>query len=219
MRILSLYCCPGRFVPLLVSATIGILCYAVAYADQPVAMQFDNASEGFAADSQLADDNPCPTAEEVRRSLKPISTVSVDVEGVTAESPHDRIPQDCFNEAHVDEMTLLRLDPRSRGFAEQCYRWSASGLSHKPLYFEDIPLERYGQTHLAQPAISGIRFFSTVAILPYKLGLNSPHENVYTLGYQRPGNCVAPTRQCVPFSFKGVVLQAAAVTGFIYLFP
>ena len=51
-----------------------------------------------------------------------------------------------------------------RSFAPITYTWTASALCHKPLYFEDVQLERYG--HMAgpwlQPFASAANFFSDV---------------------------------------------------------
>ena len=71
------------------------------------------------------------------------------------------------------------------------YRWKASGLCHKPLYFQEASLERYGHTWgpVLQPFVSGAHFFFTVPMLPYAMGIQTPNECVYTLGYYRPGSC------------------------------
>ncbi len=101
------------------------------------------------------------------------------------------------------------------------YTWKASSLCHKPLYFEDVALERYGHSsgHFCQPIISGAHFFGSLAILPYKMGLEDPCECVYPLGYYRPGNC-APKLFCtLPLSARGAAYQAAAVTGLVMFMP
>lgn len=78
-----------------------------------------------------------------------------------------------------------------RNFCDTTYTWKASGLCHKPLYFEQPRVERYGHAVPApfQPLVSGAHFFVTVPLLPYKMILEPPLECVYTLGYYRPGSC------------------------------
>ena len=51
--------------------------------------------------------------------------------------------------------------------------WQATEFWHRPLYFDDVPLERYGQMHhpLIQPWLSGVHFFGNVPLLPYKMGV------------------------------------------------
>ena len=106
-----------------------------------------------------------------------------------------------------------------RAIPEYFFQWTASGLTHNPLYFEDVSLERYGHTRLFQPVFSGIHFYANVFALPYKIGVDGPRECIYTLGYKRPGRCVKPVRECAPLSLKGAVLQAGAATGVVFLFP
>lgn len=108
-----------------------------------------------------------------------------------------------------------------RQFACTKYTWKSSSLCHKPLYFEDIQLERYGNTRhwLFQPAISGTRFVASIITLPYQMGLAPPNECVYTLGYYRPGDCAPHLRYKIPFNLRAAAFQAAAVGGLIALVP
>lgn len=106
---------------------------------------------------------------------------------------------------------------RGRNFVPSTMTWTASALCHKPLYFEDVQLERYGHTAgpFAQPVLSGAHFFLNIAFLPYKMGINPPNECQYALGYYRPGSCAPWMVPPVPLSVRGAATQAAAV-GIIY---
>lgn len=99
--------------------------------------------------------------------------------------------------------------------------WKASALCHKPLYFEDVNLERYGHTTgpFAQPLISTAHFFVNIAVLPYKMGIHPPNECQYALGYYRPGNCAPWIIPPVPLSLRGALFQAGAVGAGIGLIP
>lgn len=101
------------------------------------------------------------------------------------------------------------------------FQWKASCLCHKPLYFEDVQLERYGNTlcPLLQPAISRVRFWLTIPVLPYFMGVNPPNECVYELGYYRPGSCAPHMLNPLPLSLRGGLMQAGAVVGAAYLIP
>jgi hypothetical protein len=106
-----------------------------------------------------------------------------------------------------------RFEPRS--WSQTVYLWKASGLCHKPLYFEQVQLERYGHDWgpALQPIMSGAHFFGTIPILPYKMGLETPQECVYSLGYYRPGSC-APYMITQPgFTWRAAAFQTGAVTG------
>jgi hypothetical protein len=143
--------------------------------------------------------------------LKPLSHISLDV--LHRDEPHPPI---------LDEQLAtedVRRGREDRGFGWQNFAWWPSKLSHDPLYFEDVALERYGQTRCLQPAWSAAHFFGNVVVLPYKMGLDHPHECIYTLGYARAGDCTVPVKGRLPFSLKGLALEAGALTGFVFLFP
>src|SRR5690606_37474285 len=99
--------------------------------------------------------------------------------------------------------------------------WTASQVCHKPLYFEERALERYGHTTgpLLQPWISGAHFFTNIAVMPYKMGINPLNECQYDLGYYRPGNCAPWLVSPLPLSPRGALFQAGAVTGVSFLIP
>jgi hypothetical protein len=126
------------------------------------------------------------------------------------------------HECKLDFQDPRALDPTLRQrWAPITYTWKASGLCHKPLYFEDIQLERYGHScgPLLQPIASGAHFFLTVPILPYKMGLEPPDECMYTLGYYRPGSCAPYMLDPIPLSVRAGLAEAGVVTGLIFLIP
>ncbi|MBM3955242.1 MAG: hypothetical protein FJ309_11610 [Planctomycetes bacterium] len=144
--------------------------------------------------------------------------------------------------AHDDDLASIDLDIRVRGkagndypcecrlegqsfeprrFASTTMTWKATGVCHKPLYFEDWNLERYGHSYgcLADPFVSAAHFFVTLPVLPYKAGVELPWECVYPLGYYRPGSCAPWTCPAPPISPRGFAVQAATVTGLVFLLP
>ncbi|MCA9129985.1 MAG: hypothetical protein KDB22_23015 [Planctomycetales bacterium] len=108
-----------------------------------------------------------------------------------------------------------------RNFLESQVQWTASGLCHKPAYFEAPQLERYGHEvgPVLQPLLSSAHFFGNIAILPYKMGIHPPNECQYSLGYLRPGNCAPYMIQPFPWSLRGAAVQAGVVTGAAALVP
>jgi hypothetical protein len=108
-----------------------------------------------------------------------------------------------------------------RHFAPLTMTWKASALCHKPLYFEEVQLERYGHTTgpLVQPALSGAHFFLNIAALPYRAGINPPTECQYSLGYYRPGSCAPWMVPPIPLSVRGALMQAGAVVGGVAVIP
>ncbi len=102
-----------------------------------------------------------------------------------------------------------------RSWEQTTYLWKASALCHKPLYFEDEQLERYGHSFppCFQPFVSGAHFFTRLPILPYCMGVEPPYECIYALGHYRPGNCAPYMCNPVPLSVRGGLIQAGAVVG------
>jgi hypothetical protein len=108
-----------------------------------------------------------------------------------------------------------------RRFASTTMTWKAAGYCHKPLYFEQWNLERYGHSFhpVADPFISAAHFFASVPALPYKMGVELPWECIYPLGYYRPGDCAPWTIPAPPISARGAAVEAAAATGIIFILP
>jgi hypothetical protein len=149
-----------------------------------------------------------------------------DTEGNTVAIPLGELSDDdqCFLAAWwgvPTECTLGDDKFAGRTWTPVTFAWKASALCHKPLYFEEVQLERYGHTTgpVFQPAMSGAHFFLNIATLPYKMGINPPNECQYALGYYRPGSCAPWLLPPVPVSARGGLYQAGAITGLMLLFP
>lgn len=110
---------------------------------------------------------------------------------------------------------------KGRCWEQTTYMWKASAMCHKPLYFEDEQLERYGHSFSPcfQPFISGAHFFCTLPVLPYCMGVEPPCECIYALGYYRPGSCAPYMVNPVPLSPRGALFEAGVVTGAAYALP
>jgi hypothetical protein len=109
----------------------------------------------------------------------------------------------------------------SRCWIPSTFAWHASALCHKPLYFEEVQLERYGHTAgpFRQPFVSGAHFVLNLATLPYHMAYQPPHECQYALGYYRPGSCAPWMIPPVPLSLKGALAETGFIVGGIYILP
>jgi hypothetical protein len=167
------------------------------------AQRQDKALEGTIAPQRHELKGSCPSPKD----LKKIADI-----GTNITPPEGDLPRDCPLGDDVFQQ---------RSFAPITYTWTASALCHKPLYFEDVQLERYG--HMCgpwlQPFASGVNFFLTIPILPYKMGLELPNECMYTLGYYRPGDCAPYLFDPLPLSVRGAFFEAGMWAGGIYAFP
>ncbi|MBQ7110266.1 MAG: hypothetical protein IJO06_03500 [Thermoguttaceae bacterium] len=101
------------------------------------------------------------------------------------------------------------------------FTWKASSLCYKPLYFEDVQLERHGHyCHpLLVPFTARARFWLTIPILPYLMGVYPPNECIYDLGHYRPGDCAPNMLNPIPISLRGGLIQAGAVVGAAAIIP
>jgi hypothetical protein len=109
---------------------------------------------------------------------------------------------------------------QGRHWSPTTFTWKATAQCHKPLYFEDVQLERYGHSWnpVLQPFVSAGHFFVSVPLLPYKMGLTPPGECMYTLGYYRPGDCAPYMIEPIPLSLRAGVSQALGTTAFAFWF-
>lgn len=96
-----------------------------------------------------------------------------------------------------------------RQWPDCCFMWAPTDLCYWPLYFEDVQLERYGQTLAPrfQPLLSGAHFYASFCLLPASMVIDRPFCCVYTLGYRRPGSRVPCRRHPDP----AVSVRAAGV--------
>ena len=157
--------------------------------------------------SYLQDDAPKNVGPDA--SLKPLSQISLSI------ADRESVPEDRYSElAAAAESEVVVRHPMT-------YSWVAPGLSHNPLYTEDVALERYGWSYrpVVQPFVSGVHFLADVALLPYQAGLDCPSDVQCNLGYRRPGNCAPQVKKHLPWSWKGAALQGGAVVGVSALFP
>ncbi len=155
------------------------------------------------AAAPFVDTGECPTPE----SLKRINEIDYKIAPEQGEFP--------------TECTLGDATFRPRAWSPLTFSWTASALCHKPLYFEEVHLERYGHSTgpYLQPFISAGHFFLAVPALPYMMGVCPPKECVYTLGYYRPGNCAPYMLDGIPLSVRGGLIQAGVWTGMAFLIP
>jgi len=124
-------------------------------------------------------------------------------------------------EQFPEECTLAGEVFTGRPWHGTTYTWKASALCHKPLYFKDTQLERYGHEWgpVLQPVVSAARFYADVFILPYKAGLRTPNECVYELGHYRPNSCAPYMIEPLGFTLRAGLFEAGAVVGLAAVLP
>ncbi len=108
-----------------------------------------------------------------------------------------------------------------RQWTDTTLAWKASAVCSKPLYFEEVQLERYGHSAgpFVQPVLSTAHFFGSIAALPYSMGIHPPTECRYPLGYYRPGSCAPWLVPPIPLSLRGGLMAAGAYVGGVFIIP
>jgi hypothetical protein len=154
----------------------------------------------------------CPSDEDAQRQFRSLEDIRVEL-----RSEGKEVPTDCSQSVFQGTRPGIALSPSITEF-----HWAPANFSHQPLYFDDTPLERYGQSvapHL-QPIISGGRFFLTLPIMPYKLGVDHPYDCVTILGHYRPGVCAPCVMQVPPpLQCSAALLEAGTAVGIALLIP
>lgn len=118
-------------------------------------------------------------------------------------------PED-YVSGRLPSAITLPYGPDRYGFWELGYKtWTAPVYCAQPLYFEDTMLERHGHERVPclQPLVSGARFFSNIALLPYNSYLQRPLEERYSTGHYRPGSAAPGLRQRAPYDAGALRFQ------------
>lgn len=147
------------------------------------------------------------SCDESLKNLREYTVDKVKLNIVIAGTEGEDYPFECA----IDDGQMFG----GRCWEQVTYMWKASAMCHKPLYFEDEQLERYGHsfTPCLQPFVSGAHFFTRPFVLPYCMGVEPPCECIYALGHYRPGSCAPYMCNPIPLSLRGAAFEAGVVTG------
>jgi hypothetical protein len=201
---------------------------ALVHADQPAAPAEPDSPQTAAEPEPprrvMPDEGSAKSDENgAARSLmdfesRPITSLTVNIGPKAGEKPTDY---------GREQLARMQAKPADAVFARNwpmvCFQWEAPSLAYRPLYFEEVNLERFGYgmkyMRAAQPIISAGQFFTTVPILPYKMFAEPARTPVYTLGHYRPGSDVPFRPVYPPLSISGATVQAGAAVGLIFVIP
>ncbi len=152
---------------------------------------------------------------EFERDVKPINKLSIQTKPEAGE-----LPRDYASARFAREDTVTHHMGISRAKMETLMMWEAPASCHRPLYFEEINLERHGyKVPLVQPAISAAHFFGRVPLLPYMMVSEGHRKCHYTLGHYRPGD-YAPYSLYVPrLRLDASAAEVMLVAGVLFAFP
>ena len=167
--------------------------------------------------------------EELRTPPEPVAllaqpaldTLQIDIRPKMGEgSQGAKIPANIAAQEFGDySAAVVDNEGKSRSWAYATFGWDAPAYFHRPLYFEQRNLERYGQFHHSwhiESALSAAHFFSTIPTLPYRMGVSHPCQRNYTQHSMRPGSCNPHRVYRLPKSKRGTFWQGIVTTGLIF---
>jgi hypothetical protein len=153
--------------------------------------------------------------DEYYDDYKPIGSVSVNIQPDAGDMPRNYAAE---RRAQVEP--IMQSSPAVSASPRITYSWQASAFCHRPLYFEEINLERHGYNWgILQPAASAFNFGINLGLLPYKMVVYPPRECIYTLGHYRPGSYAPFQRQRLPVRLDAAAVEAGIIAGLILLIP
>ena len=170
------------------------------------------------------EETPVP-AEVAAMERRPIGSVTTSILLNTGDLPENNARTEFPQMGEIPDDAVL-----TREWTGIVYQWEPSYLSHRPLYFEEVNLERYGYmpcghrfngipAALVQPVLSGAHFFATIPALPFKGTVEPPHECIYTLGHYRPGSPVPYQIHWIPLRPTAGAVEALYVTALVFAIP
>ena len=148
----------------------------------------DDDAESEDEEQDTEEDDEDPQDEEGKSELSSIMintdirSLRVNIAETSSEAPADQ----------SDQLVSPGLAQVSFLPSEKLFAWAAPNIRYQPLYFENVPHERYGQTpegcELRQTLLSAVHFYGSLALLPYKFKEQNPHSCDGPLGFCRPGS-------------------------------
>ena len=162
------------------------------------------------SDTSCSSSNQACADEVATLAKNTVDKVGLDI--VLPGKAGDDYPCECVLAAGNLRATLL---------ARADLHLESRALCHKPLYFEEVQLERYGHSAgpIVEPLLSAAHFFVTIPLLPYYMGVDPPCECQYSLGYYRPGSCAPFMVEPFPLSLRGAAFEAGAAAGAAIVLP
>ena len=156
-----------------------------------------------------------PSDEDIKadRVGRHVAEVPIDIRPTEGLMPQDLAAAEFPQQAREDARRRRDVEPVVCAYTP----WT---ICYRPLYFEEVKLERFGiKTRFIQPAVSGVHFFSNVALLPYKMRLRPPRSCECGNGASRIGDCLPPGYGDCYWRWDAALVEAAAVTGFVFILP
>lgn len=137
--------------------------------------------------------------------LKPIGEVVINPGTRPRDYPVDQSASRFAPPSSASSASSASFAWQYREWPNRVHTWESTSFSHRPLYFEDENLERYGRSFgLAQPAVSATHFTCRLIAWPYLLVAVPPQRCIYNLGREPAGSCATYRFYRPPLPFSGI---------------
>ena len=165
--------------------------------------------------SEIEQDGESLTPVQGRGFNRDVTAIDISLDGIGTGV----LPEPAEQDVNVDEQWLP--DGIARGASFKCVHWRPSMICHQPLYYQETMLERHGHDRwgLLQPIASGVRFYTTIGLIPYFSVLRPPCENYYALGHYRAGTCVPKLRDHLPWDKRAAAVETLSAATFFWAAP
>jgi hypothetical protein len=151
---------------------------------------------------------------DIDRFTRRVTEVPLDIRNTAGAMPED------VSVAAFPEAATPSVPGPAPGRVEVPVAYSPWTICFRPLYFEEVALERYGDTHgILQPAISGAHFFGSVVALPYKMTVRPPRSCECSNGFSRPGDCPLAGYGRHEARLDAALVEAAVIAGIAVALP
>lgn len=163
-------------------------------------------------------------SDDVMAELRLNPIRSIEIRKAVKVPPLGALENPKLREPADQALAVLRKRPPYKFWPVYREPWTASrdsfAFHHNPLWFEDPNLERCGRgLRNFSSLASAVHFSGNIAILPYRMTAEPAYSCVRTL----PDCTVCQRYGCEaylpPWSWRAAAVQAAAITGLIYVVP
>ena len=159
--------------------------------DDELSIDEPETDDSVSDEEESEDDQPEEEEDDDEKDASPLGSKMIDTDTrslrVNIAESNATAPDDQSGELVAQSFGNALVLPSEKRFA-----WAAPDIRYQPLYFENVPHERYGQTpqgcELRQTVLSAAHFYGSLALLPYKLKDQHPQSCDGPLGFCRPGS-------------------------------
>lgn len=140
--------------------------------------------------------------------------VPMSIRPPQGEMPTDLAAAVFAHDAQADE------EQANRTRQETIVSWTPWTLCYRPLYFEEIELERYGcSAGCFQPSISAAHFFLGVGLMPYKVATRLPRSCVCSNGFSSCDDVPPPGYEDCQIHWDAAAIEAATLAAIVLSLP